>query len=183
MTSNLPHRTGSPDGKQKALFEAALEADGGALARLACAYEVNSDRQRDLLQEIHLSLWKSMAGFDGRCSLRTWVFRVAHNVASSHVRRERSRGGALLSLEEVAEIPAQVDVERTTNERHALERLYTLVRRLKPPDAQVMLLYLEGLSASAVAEVTGLTSSNVATRIHRIKKVLAEQFNAGANHG
>ena len=152
------------------------------MVRLARTYEVNAERQRDLLQEIHLSLWKSLAGFDGRCSLRTWVFRVAHNVASSHVRRERNRYGSFLCLEEIAELPDKVDLERTTNERRALERLNMLVRRLKPPDAQVMLLYLEGLPASAVADVTGLSSSNVATRIHRIKKVLTEQFNARANH-
>jgi RNA polymerase sigma-70 factor, ECF subfamily len=60
-------------------YEEASAAYGAALERLARAYEADPDRRRDLLQEIHIALWRSLEGFDGRCSLRTWVYRVAHN--------------------------------------------------------------------------------------------------------
>ena len=62
---------------------------GAALERLARGYERDSDKRRDLLQEIHIALWRSLARFDGRCSVRTWVYRVAHNVATSRVVRAR----------------------------------------------------------------------------------------------
>jgi RNA polymerase sigma-70 factor, ECF subfamily len=60
---------------------------GAALERLARAYEVDPELRRDLLQDIHIALWQSLARFDGRCSERTWVYRVAHNIGASHVRR------------------------------------------------------------------------------------------------
>lgn len=73
---------------------------GPALGRLAGAYEADPDRRRDLLQEIHFALWRSFESFDGRCSLRTWIYRVAHNTAVSHVFRRRRAGNHLVSLEE-----------------------------------------------------------------------------------
>jgi len=66
-------------------------AHGAALSRLARAYEAEPEKRADLLQEIHVALWRSLGGFNGSCSLRTWVFRIAHNVAASHVLRERRR--------------------------------------------------------------------------------------------
>ena len=63
---------------------------GPALDRLACAYEADPDIRRDLLQDIHLALWRSFANFDGRCSLRTWVYRIAHN---AQPRTSSVRGG------------------------------------------------------------------------------------------
>jgi hypothetical protein len=55
-------------------------------------------------------------------------------------------------------------------------------RRLKPLDRQVILLYLEGEPAAAIAEVTGLSAINVATKIHRIKRLLNRQSDEGAIH-
>ena len=85
--------------------EAAAEY-GAALERLARVYEADPDHRRDLLQEIHLALWRSFAGWDARCSLRTWVYRVAHNAATSHaMRQRRTKTYLLLSLEELDQVP------------------------------------------------------------------------------
>jgi RNA polymerase sigma-70 factor (ECF subfamily) len=71
---------------------------GAALHRLAGAYEADPDKQRDLLQIVHLALWRSLASFDCRCSLRTWVYRVAHNAAAScAIGQRRSHTSAWLS--------------------------------------------------------------------------------------
>jgi RNA polymerase sigma factor (sigma-70 family) len=71
---------------------------------LARNYEAGPEDRLDLLQEIHIVLWRSLAGFDGRCSLRTWVYRIAHNVAVSHILRSRkARSLGLLSFEELEE--------------------------------------------------------------------------------
>ena len=70
--------------------------------RLARACEADPEARRDLAQEIQLALWRSFEGFDGRCSLRTWVYRVAHNAAASHVlRQRRAKGAILVGLEEI----------------------------------------------------------------------------------
>lgn len=62
---------------QDSLYKQAADTFGRPLEGLARAYELNPDARRDLLQEIHLNLWRSFAHFDQRCSLRTWVYRVA----------------------------------------------------------------------------------------------------------
>ena len=149
---------------------------GSALERLARAYETDADRVRDLLQDIHVALWQSLSRFEGRCSMRTWVYRVAHNVATSQVIRRRASTPTLVGLEEVEETPAANDTDETLDAHRALERLHALVHRLKPLDRQLMLLYLEGIDAASIGEVTGLSAGNVATKIHRIKALLARRF-------
>ncbi len=76
----------SPAG-QDALYERISAEFAAPLARLARAHEADPSLQQDLLQEIHIALWRSLPAFGGRCSLRTWVYRVAHNAAATHVLR------------------------------------------------------------------------------------------------
>jgi RNA polymerase sigma-70 factor (ECF subfamily) len=160
---------------QDALYAEAVATYGAALERLARAYETDAETSRDLLQDIHVALWQSLSRFEGRCSMRTWVYRVAHNVATSQVIRRRA-GPTLVGLDELDETPAAIDTEGALDTHRALERLQALVRRLKPLDRQLMLLYLEGVDAASIGEVTGLSAGNVATKIHRIKAVLARRF-------
>jgi RNA polymerase sigma-70 factor (ECF subfamily) len=148
------------------------ERFSAGLDRLARAYEADAEARRDLLQEVHLQLWRSLAQFDGRCSLRRWVYRVAHNVAAAHVIRQRRLRSRLVTIEslETAAAPGGVDLDAARAE--ALERLSALIRRLRPLDRQIIVLYLEDFDAASIAEITGLSAANVAMKIHRIKKVL-----------
>ena len=162
------------------LYREAATTYGAALERLARAYEADPDLRRDLLQEIHVALWRSFAGFDGRCSLRTWIYRVAHNVGASHVlRQRRSYSRALVGLEELENLADSTQDQHLADRRLALDRLLDLIQRLKPLDRHVILSYLEGLDGASIGEITGLSPRNVATKIHRIKNVLARQFQQG----
>jgi len=152
------------------------------LERLAWAYEADPDRRRDLLQEIHLALWRSFENFDARCSLRTWIYRVAHNTATSHVIRKRRNAPVFLTLEEVEAQEGPQNVEESADRQKALARLLALVQRLELVDRQLILAYLEGLDAESMSEITGLSTANVWTRIHRIKNVLVRQFHSGGAH-
>jgi len=152
---------------------------GPALQRLARAYEPDADRRLDLLQEIHVALWRSFASFDGGCSLRTWVYRVAHNVAISQVIRQRSNVHTLVGLDELEPMPVAVDHEQVLDDRRALDRMMALIHQLDPLDRQVILLYLEGLDAASIGDITGISARNVATKVHRVKKVLAQRFQRG----
>ena len=165
--------------QQDRLYAEATAQYAAALERLARAYERDADRRLDLLQEIHLALWRSFASFDGRCSLRTWVYRVAHNVAASQVSRRRRRAPTLVGLDELESRPDAIDHEQRLHDRLALDRVMTLIHSLVPLDRQVILLYLEGVDAASIAEITGLTSSNVATKVHRLKKILARSLEVG----
>lgn len=168
--------------QQDALYAEASAAHGAIIRRLARAYELDPDKQRDLLQEMHLELWLSLKSFDGRCSLRTWVYRIAHNVGASHVMRSRRSAARLVELETLeATIPAidgQAEISRSCSE----SALLRLVHQLKPLDRQVILLHLEGEQAASIAEVTGLSAVNVATKIHRIKKLLKRMYVEGVPH-
>lgn len=175
-TEAIPARGSSQD----ELYQEAAGNFGAALERLTRAYDDDPDHRRDLLQEIHIALWRSFSGFDQRCSLRTWVYRVAHNVGASHVARQyRNRLQTLVGLEEFEALPdpqsGQVAADRTLT----LKKLYELIHKLKPLDRDVILSYLEGLDAAEIGEITGLSARNVATKIHRIKNILAQFYNEG----
>jgi RNA polymerase sigma-70 factor (ECF subfamily) len=163
---------------QDALYADATSEHGAAIARLARGYETDPEKRRDLNQEIHFMLWRSFASFDARCSLRTWVYRVAHHVAASHVLRERRKLSTLLSLEELEKLPDTdpADIEADTDRRRNLERLERLIQQLKPIDRQIIISYLEDMDAASIAEITGLSPASVAMRIHRVKNILARRF-------
>ena len=173
----MPNVERSVEPNQESRFEEALGTYGAALERLARAYEADADTRRDLLQEILIALWRSLDGFDGRCSMRTWVYRVAHNIAASHVGRQlRMKRQAFVTLEEVPEPADDAEGEEAAGHRDEIALLYQLIGQLKPLDRQVMVAYLEGMDAASTAEITGLSARNVATKIHRIKHILARRF-------
>jgi RNA polymerase sigma-70 factor (ECF subfamily) len=154
-----------------------------ALARLARGYEADRDQRQDLLQEIHLAVWRSMILFDGRCSERTWVYRVAHNAATTYVARQR-RGNSrnLATLEDLTTSSDGNSPEDTASEQQAIARLTEIVQSLNPLDKQVMLLYLEDLDAAGIGEITGLSTGAVSTKVHRIKTIIRKRLQAAGGH-
>ncbi len=170
--------------KQDDRYALAIASFGPALQRLVRGFEADPDRRRDLLQEIHIELWRSLGTFEEECSLRTWVYRVAHNVYASHVIRSRRLNYAgAASLDELADTPDRGNPEVIASDQQTLAWLHQTIQLLKPPDAQVMCLYLEDIGASDIAEIVGISPGAVATRIHRIKTILARMFqNGGSDH-
>ncbi len=165
---------------QDSLYERISAEFSAPLARLARAHEADPSLQQDLLQEIHIALWRSLPAFGGRCSLRTWVYRVAHNTAATWVLRRRRRVDKnLVDLDDM-EIPADdLEIGAAVDEARMLSRMRDLVQRLKPIDREVFVLYLEGLSVDEIAEIAGLTHTNTGTKIHRIKRLLSERLTSG----
>ncbi|QIG79104.1 RNA polymerase sigma factor [Stakelama tenebrarum] len=168
----------TPCEHRDSLYRQACESHAPALARLARSVEFDAERASDLEQDIHLALWRSFAQFDGRCSLATWVYRVAHNVAAGHKARG-ARGAKLIALEEAETLVADDDPEAAVDTSRTLVRLRRLIAGLKPTDRSVILLWLEGLDAAEIGEVTGLAPGNVAVKTHRIKALLARNFAQG----
>jgi RNA polymerase sigma-70 factor, ECF subfamily len=172
--------SGTPE--QNQLYAGAAAEWGRMLDRLSAGYEADPDKRRDLRQEIHFQLWRSFQAFDGRCSVRTWTLRVAHNTAASYVIRERRVNAKLVGLEEIertwesAGQPPDIDRDR------ALHEVQELILQLNPLDRQIIISYLEGLEAAAIAEITGLTAANIGMKIHRIKKILAHRIRKEQSH-
>ena len=106
---------------------------GHSLARMATAYELDRAQQQNLLQEIHLALWRSFTLFRNQCSLRTWVYRVAHNTASTYVRRQkRFKFSRFASLEELEDLAAQPDTDRVLDESAVLGKLHAISNASNP---------------------------------------------------
>ena len=165
---------GTPD--QDARYLAAAAEHGSAMQRLASATEANPERRRDLLQDMHVALWRSFASYDERCSVRTWVYRVAHNVAATHVDRERRMRARLVTLDEIEHLPSSENISSEAEDSQAVARLSAIIRQLGPPDRQIITLYLEGLDAKSISEITGISAGAIATRVSRLKTQLARLF-------
>ncbi len=164
------------ESKRDELYQLAARSFGRALDRLAAGYEADPEKRHDLRQDIHFQLWRSLAVFDERCSLKTWTFRVAHNTAVSYVNRERRRNARFSSLEELERTLPVVDAVPDVDRSRALRQLSQLIHALKPLDRQIMLSHLEEMDIASIADITGLSAGNVAMKIHRIKNILARRF-------
>jgi RNA polymerase sigma-70 factor, ECF subfamily len=161
------------------LYQEATSTYAPALNRLVAAYESDPDKRRDLMQEIHLSLWRSFEVFEGKCSMRTWVYRIAHNTAASYVIHQgRMSSAKLVTLEELDEAPDRVDAVHATEQQLVFKRLLEMIHRLRPVDRQIMLLYLEEMDAPSIGEIVGISAGSVRTQIHRIKTILGRRFRA-----
>ena len=166
--------------REDALYKEAVAEFGAALERLARGYESDPDKRRDLLQEIHVALWRSFKSFDNRCSLRTWVYRVAHNRGVSHIRGSVRKYSQTVSLDDLDAMPdEELDGEIALDRNRAIERILALIQQLPDLDRQVIMLHLEGLDAASIAEIAGLSPTNVGTKIHRLKKILIRGVRKG----
>ena len=168
---------------QNARYEETAKEFGDAIGRLAYAYERDPDKRADLVQDIHFELWRSFKIFDDRCSVRTWIYRIAHNTGASHILKNKrlSRGG-FLSIDDVGDIPDQTDYVDAFERIEQIDQLMALIQILGPVDRQIITLYLEGFDAASIGEIAGLNPGAVATKIHRIKYKLSELFSKGETH-
>lgn len=156
----------------ESLFQTWLVEHGGAVFKVARAYTHTAEDAQDLVQEILLQVWRSLPQFEGRASAATWIYRVALNTALGWRRKER-RGPARQPLLEVEELPATgVESAEHVEQREVVERLYGAIRQLPKGDAALVLLYLDDLSYREMAEVLGISESNVGVKLNRAKNAL-----------
>jgi RNA polymerase sigma-70 factor (ECF subfamily) len=153
----------------EARFERLLTANRAPLSRLAFSYTNTAADREDLLQDIAMALWQALPGFRGECSERTFVYRIAQNRALSALARKPRGDRAILDDESLDPAPL---VETTIAERQESTRLAEAVRRLPVPYRQVVVLVLEGLEYGEIAEVLGISESNVGVRLNRARPLL-----------
>lgn len=154
----------------QAAFLDLLNSHQKILYKVANTYCWNAGDREDLVQEITIQLWRSYPRFDGRCRFSTWATRIALNVAISFVRQTSARDRHLVSGEE--HMPDIADgATAPSAERQLLQRF---IQSLGGLDKALLLLYLDGNSHQEIAEVLGITPTNVATKIGRLKQRLRE---------
>ena len=147
------------------------------LKRLASSYERDPAKQQDLVQDIWLAVWQALPRFRNECSERTFVFRIAHNRAVSHVDRWQRRRTDILEEDAPIADPG-LDPEHALSQQQRQERLRAAVQALSIGMRQVVVLTLEGLSNAEVADVVGISENNVAVRLTRARAELSRQLNS-----
>jgi RNA polymerase sigma-70 factor (ECF subfamily) len=167
---------------QRQRFEALWRQHQGVVQKVASVYARGAEDRRDLAQEIGVQLWRAFATYDERrAKFGTWLYRIALNVAISHLRRTGGEAGRFEPLDEghldtIAGEPAAEPDER-------LAALYAFIGGLDALNRALILLYLEDRSHAEIAEVLGISATNVATKINRIKQRLRGQMTAAATTG
>lgn len=165
-------------------FAALLVEHRGIVFKVANTYCRHPDDRQDLIQEISAQLWRAFPGYDPARPFATWMYRVALNVAISHVRKQKRAEHAPLDLDADRAghdgIPPEalaIDDHSAQHERdERLNALYAIVDRLNPLDRALMLLWLDDRSQREIADVLGISESNVATKLNRLKQRMREQL-------
>lgn len=153
-------------------FSALVEEHKGIIYKIANSYCRNAEDRKDLIQEIVVHLWKSHDRYDDRFKLSTWIYRIALNVAISAYRREKKRTDRVSPLEEIIIEPAAPSEPPDPK----IATLHRIIDQLDELNRALMILYLDDNSYRDIAGILGLTETNVATKINRLKLKIKEQF-------
>lgn len=153
-------------------FQNLVERHKKILYKVCNSYCRDHDSRDDLAQEILAQLWRSFGKFDGRCRFSTWMYRIALNVAISFYRSESTRTRHVISGEEhLLETAGEAE-----GQPEDVRLLYQFIEELDPLNKALILLYLDGNSYQETADILGITETNVATKISRLKNKMKQEF-------
>lgn len=161
---------------QESLFLKWLDEHGSSVMKVARAYTLSREECQDLAQEILLQAWQSLPKFSGKASAATWFYRVALNTAMNWKRKDKPRRAQQQPLFEVHDVSVDESNAEQVQHRETVEQLYKAIQQLPKGDAALVLLYLDDLSYSAMAEVLGISESNVGVKLNRAKKALGDRM-------
>lgn len=154
-----------PDKKE---FIEIIKANQGLIYKVTKVYRYNKEDEQDLYQEIVYQLWRSFPSFRNDSKISTWMYRIALNTSITYVKRERNKRNHV-PIDEILLHRTDTNDE-VRNER--IETLYASIRMLNTIEKGIILLYLEGKSYEEIAAITGFTTTNIGTRLGRIKQKL-----------
>ena len=165
-----------PADKQGKIFEQWFGEYKKLIYKVVKAYAELPQDKDDLFQEILFQMWSSIPNFQGGAKETTWIYRVALNTAlvwkrTEKRKKKRFRTG-FLNIQEIS--PAKCDCDEMSRNQEVLDRVYDSIRQLPKSDSSIVLLYLDGLSYDEMADILGISKSNVGVRLNRAKKKLAQ---------
>lgn len=145
----------------------------GLIYKVANAYCADAEDRKDLVQEILLQLWKAFPRYDPQYQRSTWIYRIALNTAISFYRKDHRRKATMAPLPDDILV---LETDQPPPREAALQQLQQFISALPELDRALMLLYLEDRSHAEMAEILGLSVSNVGTKISRIRAQLKQKF-------
>ena len=151
-------------------FLSIFEDNTGIIIKISRAFTNTSHDREDLMNDIALELWKSFEKFKGNSKISTWIYRVALNTSMNY-KRKKKKDSLFYSINDFKKdeiIPWLVEQEQESSSE--LELLYNCIDELTEINKAIILLYLDGNSHDEISEITGISKTNVGTRINRIKE-------------
>ena len=164
----------------KILFTELIRENKGIIFKICNAYCPGMEDRDDLAQEIIYNLWKSFSSYKAEFKFSTWMYRIALNVAISFYRKEQNKRKRVTYSENL--LVFEDDSSPNTEEEKSLQLLLKFIGELKEIDKSIILLHLGSKSHKEIAEITGITETNVATKLNRIKDKLRTNFLTNQNN-
>jgi RNA polymerase sigma factor (sigma-70 family) len=160
---------------EKDMFISVIKDNQKLIFKICYSYCSNPENRKDLQQEILMQLWNSFSKFDGRVKISTWIYRIALNTAISYYRNDSKHKDKNVTID--ASIISLSNFEYDSSEQdEKIAMLYKFIDGLNEMDKALILLYLDDNKQKEIADILGISETNVATKISRIKKRLKEQF-------
>lgn len=151
-------------------FEQLVKKHKNTIYTVCFMFSKDSEEVNDLFQEVLINIWQGLSSFKGQSKMETWIWRISLNTCISCERKKKKN----------ATVPLTMDVdffEDKDADAQQVRMLYDRVHRLKPFDRAIVLLWLEGIAYDEIAAIVGITTSNVATRLFRIREQLKQMSN------
>ena len=159
--------------EQQDIFKQWLENHKALLFKIVRAYAFTSEDRDDLFQEVSLQVWRSIPNFRGESAVTTWMYRIALNTAL----RWKSKEKKAITRDHDLDHPMVIVKTEQHENNEQIDWLYEQIGKLNEVDRSLCLMLLDEFSYKEMADIMGISESNVAVKIHRIKKYLAEQSN------
>lgn len=153
-------------------FEQLIDQYGALISRVASSYEANEHLRQELTQEMLLAIWQSLKHFKGHSSFKTYILRIAHNKAVSHIAYQVKRKST--SDEHLTNLAYSTTLEEHSDQQQQINRLLHAIRALPVQPRQVITLAMEGLSYKDIGQVCGLDINHVGVIIKRAREQLAK---------
>ena len=151
-------------------FEQLVQKHKNTIYTVCFMFSKDSEEVNDLFQEVLIAIWQGLPTFKGQSNIATWIWRISLNTCISCERKKKKN----------VTVPLSMDVdyfEDKDADAQQVRKLYERVHQLKPFDRAIVLLWLEGIPYDEIAAIVGITTSNVATRLFRIREQLKQMSN------
>ena len=157
----------------KDYFVEIFEANIGIIYKISKAYTRTAADRDDLINDIALELWKAFPRFKGHAKISTWIYRIALNTSMNYKRRQKNEISLFSDLKQIDNISTLIDNE----DNSIIDLLYSCIEDLDEINKAIIILYLDNNSHDEISEITGISKTNVGTRISRIKEQLRKSVN------
>ena len=152
-------------------FNRIVKANKATIFTVCYLFSKEQDEVNDLFQETLINLWRGFDGFQGKCDVKTWIWRVSLNTCLTYERKKKRR---------VDTVPLTMDINLLTDtddDTRQVQMLYRRINKLGPLDKAIVLLWLENLSYDEIGQIIGISTKNVSVKLVRIKEQLKKMSN------